>query len=94
MTADGAFGLEAKTFIRHLADKIALIWQKSSSEVLGYVRARMLFAVLRASNLCIRGNRMKWRRRMEIEDGAGFHTCQNKFQHMQLLVFLLYLLYS
>ena len=44
---------------------------KSYSEVLGYVHARMLFAVIRATNLCIRGSRVKWRRRMEIEDGAG-----------------------
>ena len=45
----------------------------------------MLFAVLRAMNLCIRGSRVKWRRlRMEL----GFHTCQNEF-----LVFLLYLVY-
>ena len=71
VTADGALGLEAKTFIRHLAEKIAAIWHKSYSEVLGYVRARMLFAVFRATNLCIRGSRVKWRRRMEIEDGAG-----------------------
>ena len=43
MTADGALGLEAKTFafVRHLAEKIAAIWHKSNSEVLGYVRARM-----------------------------------------------------
>ena len=49
VTADGALGLEAKIFMHHLADKIAVIWQKSNSEVLGYVRARMLFAVLRAT---------------------------------------------
>ena len=71
VTAFGALGLEAKTFIRHLADKIAVIWHKSNSEVLGYVRARMFFAVLRATNQCICGCRVKWRRRMEIEDGAG-----------------------
>ena len=47
--------------MHHLADKIAAIWRKSRSEVLGYVRARMLSAVLRATNLCIRGSRMKWR---------------------------------
>ena len=71
MTADRALGLEAKTFICHLAEKIAVIWHKSNSEVLGYVHARMLFAVLRATNLCIRGSRVKWRRRMKIEDGTG-----------------------
>ena len=71
VTADGALGHEAKTFMHHLADKIAAIWHKSRSEVLGYVCTRMLFAVLRATNLCIRGSRVKWRRRMEIKDGAG-----------------------
>ena len=35
VTADGALGLEAKTFIRRLAEKIAAIWHKSNSEVLG-----------------------------------------------------------
>ena len=59
VTADWALGLEAMTFMRHLAEKIAAIWHKSNSEVLGYVRARMLFAVLRATNLCIRGSRVK-----------------------------------
>ena len=71
VTADGALGLEAKTFMHHLAEKIAASWHKSNSEVLGYVHARILFAVLHATNLCIRGSRVKWRRRMEIEDGAG-----------------------
>ena len=95
MTADGALGHEAKTFMRHLADKIAAIWHKSPSEVLGYVRARMLFAVLRATNLCICGSRVKWR--METEDGAG-HTCHNKLStascisSVVLCVFFLYLL--
>ena len=46
VTADGARGLEAKTFMRHLAEKIAAIWHKSNSGVLGYVHARMLFAVV------------------------------------------------
>ena len=56
--------------MHHLADKIAAIWHKSHSEVLGDVRAMMLFAVLRGAKLCIRGSRVKWRG-MEIEDGAG-----------------------
>ena len=55
--------------MHHLADKIAAIWRKSHSEVLGYVRARMIFAVFRDTKLCIRGSREKWRG-MEIEDGA------------------------
>ena len=42
--------------MHHLADKIAAIWHKSHSELMGYVRARMLFAAIRAINLCIRGS--------------------------------------
>ena len=38
VTADGALGMRQ----RHLADKIAAIWHKSHSEVLGYLRATML----------------------------------------------------
>ena len=34
VTTDGALGLEAKTFMCHLADKIAAVWHKSDSEVL------------------------------------------------------------
>ena len=30
VTADGALGLEAKTFMRHFAEKIAAIWHKSN----------------------------------------------------------------
>ena len=55
----------------HLAEKIAAIWHKSNCELLGYVLARMLFAVLHAPNMCTHGSGVKWRRRMEIDGGAG-----------------------
>ena len=57
-------------------EKIAAAWHKPNSEVMGYVRARLMLAILRATNLCIRGSRVKWRRRMEIEDGAGLPYMQ------------------
>ena len=71
-----ALGVEGKTFMRLLSEKIAATWHKSNSEVMGYVRARLMFAILRATNLCIRGSRVKWRRRMELEDGAGLPYMQ------------------
>ena len=61
VTADGALGVEGKAFMRLLSEKIAATWHKSNSEVIGYVRARLMFAILRATNLCIRGSRVKWR---------------------------------
>ena len=76
VTADGALGVEGKAFMHLLSEKIAATWHKSNSEVMGYVRARLMFAILRATNLCVRGSRVKWRRRMEIEDGAGLPYMQ------------------
>ena len=55
-------------FVNH---SIADMWKKSLSEVMGWVRAKMSFAILRATNLCLRGSRRKWRRVMDINDGAG-----------------------
>ena len=59
--------------LNRLGDSIADMWKKSHSEVMGWVRAKMSFAILRATNLCLRGSRRKWRRVMDItgNDGAG-----------------------
>ena len=54
-----------------LATKIALKWEKPLSEVTGWVRAT---AILRATNLCIRGSRGKWRSIVHMDDGAGLPT--------------------
>ena len=61
-----------------LATKIALKWEKPLSEVTGWVRARMVFAILRAINLCIRGSRRKWRSATYMDDGAGLPQLMNR----------------
>ena len=38
--------------------------------MLGWIHARLAFAILRASVLCIRGSRTKWRS-LGLEDGAA-----------------------
>ena len=57
-----------------LATKIALKWEKPLNEVTEWVRARLAFAILRATNLCTRGSRVKWRSAIHIDDGAGLPT--------------------
>ena len=37
----------------------------------GWMRARLSFAILRATNLCLRGSRTKWRSAFGMDDGAG-----------------------
>ena len=77
LSVDGVLGHEARMFLNCLGDNIADMWRKSRSEVMGWVRAKMSFAILRATNLCLRGSRTKWRREpssiinVHINDGAG-----------------------
>ena len=68
-SVDGLLGHEAETFLRRLGDCLAVKWEKSYSEVMSWIRARLVFAVLRSSIMCLRGARMKWRG-LGLEDGA------------------------
>ena len=68
---DGVLAREANSVIKLLA---TLKWEKPLSEVTGWVRATLAFAILRATNLCIRGCRVKWRSAVHMDDGAGLPT--------------------
>ena len=59
LSVDGVLGHEARMFLNRLGDNIADMWKKSRSEVMGWVRAKMSFAILRATNLCLHGSRIK-----------------------------------
>ena len=52
VSVDGVLGHDAQHLMKRLCDQIAEKWEKSHSEVMGWVRARMAFAILRATNLC------------------------------------------
>ena len=71
VSVDGYMGKEAKTVLSRVADKLASSWGKSYAVVMGWVQARMSFAILRATNLCVRGSRTKWRSGIGMDDGAG-----------------------
>ena len=53
-SVDGVLGQKANFFIKHLAQELAHKWEKSNSEVLGWIRARLSFAIVRVTNLCLR----------------------------------------
>ena len=68
-SVDGMMARESKIFLRRLADRLASKWDKPYSIIMNWVKLRLNFAILRASNLCIRGTRSKWRS-FRYEDGA------------------------
>ena len=71
VSVDGVLGHDAQHLIKRLCDQIAMKWEKSHSEVMVWVCARIAFAILRATNLCLRGSRVKWRSGHGMDDGAG-----------------------
>ena len=38
---------------------------------MGWASTRLSFALIRATNICLRGSRVKWRSGVGMDDGAG-----------------------
>ena len=55
-SVDGALGKETHYFLKRLVKNLSQMG-KPYSEVISWVRTRMLFATIRATNLCLRGSR-------------------------------------
>ncbi len=53
----GGMGREAATFYKRLADGISTKERKDYSVVMGWIRCRLSFAILRSAILSIRGSR-------------------------------------
>ena len=73
VTVDGVWGREALHFLKCLSS--ALVekdgWRgRSYSHIMGWVRARLSTALVRATGQCLRGSRVPWRS-LGCEDAAG-----------------------
>ena len=74
VSVDGYMGREADKSLRRLADALVWKWEKRYSWAIDWVRAYMSVSVIRATNFCLRGSRMKWRSAQHgtgFEDGGG-----------------------
>ncbi len=74
VSTDGLIGREGKSLLTRIAIRLAAKWEQPYSVVRGFVSARINLAILRATNLCIRGSRVpasKMSKRVQWQDGAG-----------------------
>jgi hypothetical protein len=74
VSTDGLLGREAKNLVKHIALRPTSKWQRHYSVIRGFVNARINLAILRATNLCIRGSRVpasKMSKRVQWLDGAA-----------------------
>lgn len=68
-TADALLAPQMTAFVKLMAERLAERWSRSQSVLKGWLRARIAFSVIRASSMCLRGTRKKWRC---SEDLLGF----------------------
>jgi hypothetical protein len=74
VSTDGLIGREAKNLFKQISLRLTAKWEQPYSVVRGFVNARINLAILRATNLCIRGSRVpasKMSKKVHWLDGAG-----------------------
>ena len=74
LSVDGLLHREAEHFLKRMAANLAHKWEKPYSQTCGYVRARLAFAIIRATSLCLRGSQVKWRSGLGMDDGAPLYS--------------------
>ena len=72
LSVDGLLQREASHFVKRLSASLASKWEKPFSDVLAFVRSRLLFALVHSASMCLRGSRVKWRSVLGFDDGAPF----------------------
>ena len=71
VSVEGALGHGTLMFLQHLADRRSSAWGKSYGHVLMWIKVHLAFAVVRATNLCFRVSRVRWRSGTGIDDESG-----------------------
>jgi len=56
--------------LHRLADRFSSKWEKPYSLMMGWIHARLSFAILWATMICVHGSRMMWRS-LGISDGVS-----------------------
>ena len=81
VSVDGMFGPEAVNTMQRIAQRLSDKWQRPYSVTFGYVKARFGIAVARATNLCLRGARLKTHTfddRRHLWDEEGLYRLHNQ----------------
>ncbi len=58
---NGGMGPECHCFMKNLAEMLSKKQNEDYSKVMGWLRTKLSFEVLRSSLLCVRGSRRPWK---------------------------------
>jgi len=67
---DGLVGNEAACFLKHLVRSLSVTWEHHYGAIIGWLWAHLAFALVRATNVCFRRSRTKWKS-LGLEDRAA-----------------------
>ena len=76
MASTGVLGNEMQVALKHLANKIALKRKARYPLVVGLLRKKMAFAMMRSALVCLRGSRSHCKRRVESLENAELASSQ------------------
>ena len=63
-------GCKATAFLKQISDMLLARWEVDYETVKGWAHAKLLFAILRATLLCVQESRTKWHA-LGLVDGAS-----------------------
>ena len=69
-------GPETSSLLKSVAEHLTFCWNKLYYLVMGWVKVRMQFATLHATNLCLCGSRTKWKSATEMDNGCKLPVLQ------------------
>ena len=77
-SVDGMACKEAQAFEKRIASLLSDKWNRTYSELVGYVRGRMAMSILRSNTVCLRGARVKKRTVPWVEDSAAYEATRGR----------------
>ena len=80
LTTTGCMGWEASTLYKRLTNMLSQKQDKPYSMVMGWLRCRQSFAILRSSIMCIRGTRSSFGRTLNEKD-LTLASTEGQVQH-------------
>ena len=93
VSVDGMFGVETEFFLKRLGDYLAVKWECPFSVIMCWIRARLSFAILRATMLCICGSCTKWRSLGNYRQRISFFDCRLTLDFTYLVLCVVLCLY-
>ena len=80
---NGGMGVECDKFLKNLAELLSKKQNEKYSQVMGWLRTKLSFEVLRSCLLCVRGSRRPWysKKSATVSSDFGLLMCEAEIRY-------------